>query len=105
MDHQSEINNLNITVRYTYVRNIRATDYPDSRLLVKDVEEFLQKYPNKVDFVEVLNKKLTLMLMKRYPVLIRVTSEMAVSPSRADPYLRSSIVLENEQEKEHQHKA
>jgi hypothetical protein len=92
MDHQSEINNLNITVRYTYVRNIRATDYPDFRLLVKDVEEFLRKYPNKVDFWEVLNKKLTLMLMKRYPALIGVTSEMAVSPSRADPYLRSTIV-------------
>jgi hypothetical protein len=85
MDHQSEMNNLNIKVRYTYVMNTRAADYPDFRLL-------LSKYPNKVDFWEVLNKKLTLLLIKKYPVLASVTSELVVSPSRSDPYLRSSIV-------------
>jgi hypothetical protein len=92
MDHQSEINNLNINVRYTYVMNIRVADYPDFRFLLKDVEEFLRKYPNKDDYWEVLNKKLTLMLMKKYRVLTSLTSEIVISPSSSDPYLRSSIV-------------
>jgi hypothetical protein len=92
LNHQSEINNLNINVRYTYVMNIPAADYPDFRFLLKDVEEFLRKYPNKDDFWEVLNKKLTLMLMKKYRVLRSLTSEIVISPSSSDPYLRSSIV-------------
>jgi hypothetical protein len=92
MNHQSEINNLNINVRYTYVMNIPAADYPDFRFLLKDVEEFLRKYPNKDDFWEVLNKKLTLMLMRKYRVLRSLTSEIVISPSSSDPYLRSSIV-------------
>jgi hypothetical protein len=99
MDHQSEIDNLNIRVRYTYLKKIRVADYPDFRVLLKDVEEFLNKYPNKVDYWEVLNSKLTLMLLRKYSVLSSVTSEIMVSPSRLDPYSRSSIVTRNRTEK------
>ena len=92
MDHQTEINNLNIKVRYTYVFNIGDKDYPDFRLLASDVKEFLRNYSNKTDYWEVLNKKLTLMLVRKYAALSSLTSEIVVSPSQLVPYSRCSIV-------------
>src|SRR5829696_8754972 len=42
IDHQSESINLNISISYRYVVNISNSDYPDFRLLAKDVETFLR---------------------------------------------------------------
>jgi hypothetical protein len=90
LDHQSEINNLNIKVRYHYVPNISNTEYPDFRLIAKDIEMFLTNYPNDKDYWEILNKKITLMVLEKYPSIIKVTCEMQVSPSSLVPYSRSS---------------
>jgi hypothetical protein len=49
MNHQSEVNNLNIKVRYQYGNGITESKYPDFRAIVKDIEDFLDHYPNKVD--------------------------------------------------------
>ncbi len=92
MNHQSAINNLNIKVRYCYENGILESKYPDFRVIVKDIEDFLNNYPNKVDYWEILNKNLTLMVLKKYPMLSSITSEIQVSPSQMVPYLRSSIV-------------
>jgi hypothetical protein len=32
VDHQGEMNTLNITISYRYVANIKETDYPDFRV-------------------------------------------------------------------------
>ncbi len=69
MNHQSEVNNLNIKVRYRYENGIKESEYPDFRAILKDIEDFLNKYPNKVDYWEILNKKLTMMALKKYPML------------------------------------
>ncbi len=61
MNHQSEVNNLNIKVRLLYENNISDSKYPDFRAIAKDIEEFLNNYPNKIDYWEILNKKLTLL--------------------------------------------
>jgi hypothetical protein len=95
-NHQSEINNLNIKIRYSYETGISDSKYPDFRLILKDIQDFLENYPNEEDYWEILNKKLTLMVLKKYPVLLSVTSEMQVSPSRLDPYSRSSIVTRHQ---------
>ena len=95
INHQSEINNLNITVRYRYVNNISNAQYPDFTSIAKDIEEFLSHYPNEKDYWEILNKKLTLMVLEKYSSIVKVTSEMQVSPSSLDPYLRSSITTRN----------
>jgi len=92
MNHQSAINNLNIKVRYGYENGILESKYPDFRVIVKDIEDFLNNYPNKVDYWEILNKNLTLTVLKKYPMLSSITSEIQVSPSQLIPYLRSSIV-------------
>jgi len=92
IDHQSEINNLNISVSYRYVVNITNSEYPDFRLLAKDIESLLINYPNETDYWEIVNKQLTSLLLKKYPPLMSVTCELKVDPSRLDPYIRSSRV-------------
>lgn len=92
MNHQSEVNNVNITIRYQYVSGLNADDYPDFRPIARDVEELLAHYPNKHEYWEEVNKKIALMIFKKYATLARITSEILVSPSAADPYSRMSII-------------
>jgi hypothetical protein len=92
IDHQSEVNNLNIKVRLRYENGISESKYPDFRAILKDIEGFLSNYPNKVDYWEILNKKLTLLVLRKYPMIENITSEIQVSPSEKVSYLRSSIV-------------
>lgn len=91
IDHQGEHNNLNITIRYRYRGGVTKAEYPDFTLVLKDIETMLTNYPNKDDYWEIVNKKITLMVLERYRAITRVTSEIQVSPSRNTPYLRSSI--------------
>ena len=53
MNHQSEVNNLNIKIRVRYENGISDSKYPDFRAIVKDIEDFLNNYPNKVDYWEI----------------------------------------------------
>ena len=96
MNHQSQVNNLNIKVRYCYETGITDGEYPDFRLIVKDVQDFLENYPDEVGYWEIVNKRLTQMVLKKYPVLSSITSEIQVSPARLAPYLRSSIVTRHQ---------
>lgn len=97
IDHQGETNNLNISISYRYLPNIAKSDYPDFRLLAKDVETLLTNYPNEDDYWEIVNKQLTALLLKKYPALMSVTCELKVDPSRIVPYTRSSRVTRERQ--------
>lgn len=92
IEHQGETNNLNINVQYRYRTNISNSEYPDFRLVAKDIEMLLTNYPNEKDYWEILNKKITLLVLDKYPTITKVTCQIQVSPSPLDPYLRSSIV-------------
>ena len=91
IEHQGETNNLNITVQYSYRVNISDYEYPDFRPVAKDIEMFLTNYPNEKDYWEILNKKITLLLLDKYPLITKVTCQIQVSPSPLVAYLRSSI--------------
>jgi hypothetical protein len=91
MDHQGENNNLNISIRYLYKTSITTEEYPDFTVVAKDIETLLANYPNKKDYWEILNKKITAIVLAKYPAITRVTSQIEVSPSANVPYLRSSI--------------
>ena len=95
MNHQSEVNNLNIKIRVRYENGITESKYPDFRAIAKDVEEFLNNYPNRIDYWEILNKKLTLLVLKKYSMLSSITSEIQVSLSEKVSYTRSSIITRN----------
>lgn len=90
IDHQGETNTLNISISYRYGVNIANSDYPDFRWLAKDVETLLSNYPNKTDYWEIVNKRITALLMNKYPALTSLTCELKVDPSHLVPYTRSS---------------
>ena len=90
--HQGENNNLNITIRYRYRANLSKAEYPDFTLIARDIETLLTNYPNEEDYWEILNKKITLMVLEKYPAIAKISSELQVSPSPKNLYLRSSIV-------------
>ena len=92
MDHQDQNNNLNISISYRYAANITKADYPDFRWLAKDVEMFLNNYPNEDDYWEIVNKQITALLLKKYPGVVSVTCEIKVDPSSVVPYTRTSRV-------------
>ncbi len=92
MDHQGEVNILNIKVSYSYVRGIADNQYPDFIPLRKGVEKFLTEYPNETTFWEILNKEVTSMLIEKYPMLASVTCEIQVTPSSKYPFTRGSVV-------------
>ena len=92
MDHQTQTNNLNITISYRYIVNIKKSEYPDFRWLAKDVETLLANYPNKDDYWEIVNKQITSLLLDKYPGITSVTSDLKVDPSSLIPYTRSSRV-------------
>ena len=92
MDHQTQTNNLNISISYRYIANIQKADYPDFRWLAKDVETLLSNYPNKDDYWEIVNKQITALLLNKYPGITSVTCELKVDPSSLVPYTRSSRV-------------
>src|ERR1044072_9589335 len=92
MDHQGQANNLNISISYRYAANITKADYPDFRWLAKDVETFLNSYPNEDDYWEIVNKQITALLLKKYSGIVAVTCEIKVDPTSVVPYTRSSRV-------------
>lgn len=92
IDHQTENNNLNISISFRYVANITKSEYPDFRWLAKDVETLLTNYPNEDDYWEIVNKQITSMLLTKYRSLASLTCELKVDPSRLVPYTRSSRV-------------
>ncbi len=92
IDHQGENNNLNITIRYRYIRNISKPEYPDFTVVARDIETLLTNYPNEDDYWEILNKRITMMVLEKYPAITEITSQVQVSPSPKNQYLRSSIV-------------
>lgn len=92
MEHQGEINLLNIRLDYEYNAGIADNQYPDFIPIRKDVDRFLTEYPNEMTFWEIVNKQLTAMLLKKYPALSSVTCEIQVTPSAKYPFIRGSIV-------------
>ena len=92
IDHQGEKNTLNVIIRYRYRSNLTRDEYPDFTLIAKDIENLLGNYPVKSDYWELVNKRLTQMVLQKYPVLAEITSQIEVSPTPSVRYPRTSIV-------------
>jgi hypothetical protein len=92
MEHQGEVNLLNIRLSYEYNAGIADNQYPDFIPIRKDVDLFLTEYPGEMTFWEIVNKQLTAMVLKKYPVLSAVTCKIQVTPSVKYTFTRGSIV-------------
>ena len=85
-------NTLNLKVTYLYQPRLKLADYPDFTQLVRACEEFFANYPNRTDFWEILNLKLTRLLLAKFPALASITIEIHVAPTASIPYPRTSTV-------------
>jgi hypothetical protein len=85
-------NTLTLKVSYTYRPRLRVSEYPDFTLLARACEDFFASYPNQTDFWEILNLKLTKLLLAKYPALASITIEIHVAPSASISYPRASTV-------------
>ncbi len=85
-------NALNLKVTYTYQPRLKPAAYPDFTLLARACDEFFASYPNRTDFWEILNLKLTSLLLAKFPALASITVEIHVAPTASIPYPRSSTV-------------
>jgi hypothetical protein len=92
LDHQGERNTLNIVIRYRYRPNLSKAEYPDFTLIAKDVESLLTNYPDKTDYWELVNKRLTQMVLQKYSALAEITSQIEVAPTASVRFPRTSIV-------------
>ena len=92
LDHQGEKNTLNIIIRYRYRPNLSKDEYPDFTLIAKDIENLLMNYPDKTDYWELVNKRLTQMVLQKYSALAEITSQIEVAPTASVRYPRTSIV-------------
>jgi|RhiMetdeSRZDD1v2_1073273.scaffolds.fasta_scaffold324171_2 hypothetical protein len=95
MAHHNGEANLIITIRYRFKAGITDASYPDYEPMVQNIKAYLTNYPNEVDYWEIINKKLSLIVFEKYPVMSNITSEIQVSSSRPGTYSRSSIVTRN----------
>ena len=92
MEHQGEVNTLNIKLSYDYNAGIKDQEYPDFIPIRNDVDKFLREYPNETTFWEIVNKQLTALILKKYPALASVTCEIQVTPSPKYSFTRGSVV-------------
>lgn len=92
LDHQGEVQDLNIRVTMRYSKGIRETDYPDFREVAKTIEDKLHNYPNHTDYWEVVNKRLGALVLGKYPTLDRIAIAIEVSPTPNVPFSRSSLI-------------
>lgn len=92
LEHQGELNTLNIKLSYEYNPGIADNQYPDFIPIRKDVDKFLTEYPNEMTFWEIVNKQLTALILEKYPALASVTCEIQVTPSPKHTFTRGSIV-------------
>jgi hypothetical protein len=92
MYHQREHHRLNIAVRYRYAPGITNAQYPDYQWLMRDIDQFLTHYPSQMDYWEIVNKQMTQMLLKKYPMLASITSVIEVGPTPSLPHVRFCTV-------------
>jgi len=84
---------VNIKVAYRLTPETIAQDaYPDFVPIKKDIDQFLVKYPNEVDFWEIMNKKLVQFILDKYPQMSSLSIELDVFPTPSEAVPRSSIV-------------
>ena len=81
---------IDLNFRMTYVEGIAQKDIPDFEVIHREIKEFLTTYPNEKDYIEVVNKKLCLDVLKRYPVLGAVSVDIRIYPTMTVPYVQTS---------------
>lgn len=85
LEHQGP-NVVDIKVTFTYVPGLKEKEYPDFIPLYAYATTFLNEYPEKTDYWEVVIKKLAIAYLGKSPAIASATIELNVYPTKTVPY-------------------
>ncbi|PZV11637.1 MAG: hypothetical protein DCF22_14065 [Leptolyngbya sp.] len=91
MNHQWMANTLNIAVRYTLKPNASSRNAPDFTTMFNQVTRSLAHHPQD-DYWEIVNRKLTDVILRENPALYSVTIRLQVQPRTKVPFTCTTTV-------------
>jgi hypothetical protein len=91
-DYQGQKNVLKIEALWHYIPNMTKAQYPDVVVIRNDLMQFMNHYPNKMQYWEYLNKDAAQMLMDRYKSMQSIRLKFSIAPNNEEPFARTSIV-------------
>lgn len=90
--HDGMIIDVDVHYRIKTTPESQANDYPDYIPIVNQIKGFLSSYPNKMEYWEILNKRLAEKLLDSYPQLTAVTQTISVHGNKEFPYRHFSRI-------------
>jgi hypothetical protein len=90
MDHHGEKKTLDLSVSFRYRNSLEVL--PDFRIFEREIAGFLASYPNKVDYWEIVNRKLVQRLLELHPNLEELAITIAVRANDSIGFERASTV-------------
>ncbi|NER00861.1 MAG: hypothetical protein F6K30_29915, partial [Cyanothece sp. SIO2G6] len=91
--HHGSMLNIDITYRLITTADINVDNYPDSVPMAETVIQFITDYPTKTDYWEIINKKLTRLLLDRYPQMSGITSHITIISNQVIPFTKESSLV------------
>ncbi|NJK28074.1 MAG: hypothetical protein HC925_05565 [Coleofasciculaceae cyanobacterium SM2_3_26] len=87
VEHQGQVL-LSLSVAFRFL----GQEYPEFSAMARNIQQFLENYPNETDFWEILNNNLVAFLMAEYPEIGSLKVKVDVAPNVSAPYERYSVV-------------
>lgn len=94
LEYQGQKQVIDLDISYIYRQNLAIADYPDVVAVKKTVEDYMQNYPDKNRYWELLNKDIAQLLINTYPAFASVTSKLHIYPSPHETFARTTVVTE-----------
>jgi hypothetical protein len=98
VEHQHMANTVNIAVKYSLKENQTAFKATNFTPLLNRITQFFAEYPNEDDYWEVVNRRLTEMILQEQPEMRSLTISLEVLPRATIPYTSISTVTATDQE-------
>ena len=89
---QRRENVIDIDVTYRYKAGITKPEYPNFIGIQNEIKDYIQNYPDKYQYWEILNKDIATMLAENYPVLENIEVDLTIYPTTEFPIKRHSLV-------------
>jgi len=90
--HFADKSIVTVRIRYLYKPDLQEDQYVDFNQIAQKARDFLTGQSDPNVFWEILNKKLALMILEQFPVIVSLTSELTMKPTSSDHFVNSSVV-------------
>jgi hypothetical protein len=98
VEHQHIANTINIAVKYSLKESSTALNAANFMPLLNRMTQFFVEYPNEDDYWEVVNRRLTEMILQEHPEMRSITISLEVLHRDTIPHTGISTVTATDQE-------